>query len=766
MLGSRLGVLDPSRAGGARGRELPAFLKGTVLDPDYVPPQRPADDDYGDTYGDACGDAGQQNTRQQFLHGRSTDTSRSTDGPRSTDTGPSTGPGRSTDTGRSADGGRSAGPEVSGEPVGSGVLVTELKQLASRIAMADLPDSTGLCLGETEEILFAQDRLDSAIAARVGRIHATGEAKSAGSGGHASTSTWLRASAGMTSGGASRLIRLATQLARLPTVRDRLARGTLAEGSADAISQVTTHLNDAQAALAEPILLDLADNASPAEILKAGRYLRELLDPGTLDDDAETDYATRSLLVRPSSTGGLEGEFRLPREAGARLREFLTAYARPKGKDDDRPLRVRQADALSALLTKKVTTELLVLVRAESLPTDHPTHDHPTTDHITGHPTHDADSTHTASTAASATPATGAPPSQSTSGRADTADPNTAAADTANADTTGSSDTRPGTPPAGDDSTCRASGPRHTGGTGSAGAGADSTSTGSAGAGTGRTDTGSAGAGADSMGIGSAGAGADSAGTGSAGAGTDSTDMGSAGAGADSAGTGSAGAGTDSTDMGSAGAGPSSAGTGSAGAGTDSTDMGSAGAGPSSAGTGSAGAGTDSTSTGSAGAGVGSVGTGERPVSDACRTCGHGPDRLAPGLLIATGQLLPISDVHRLARTSRLVRLVVDAQGQVLDMGRAVRLATPAQRRAVLARYATCYREGCPIPADMAEIDHVKGWAEGGTTDLDLLAPACTWHNRDKATHPDRYRTRRNHDGTWTLLYHGKRNRFAGRFRR
>ncbi|WP_155360633.1 DUF222 domain-containing protein, partial [Acrocarpospora macrocephala] len=359
MLGSAIDVRDPSRAKGVRGRELPAFLKGTVLDPDYVPPdyvppQRSAHDDaHSDTYGDA----GQQNTRHQFLHSRSTDT------------GPSTDPGRSADAGRSTDPGRSAGSEPSGEPVGSGVLVAAFRQLASRIATTDLPEDAGLCVGETEDLLFAQDRLSSAIAARVGRVHATGEAKSAGSGGHASTGTWLRASAGMTAGGASRLIRLATQLARLPVVRDRLARGTLAEGSAEAISQVTTHLTDAQAALAEPILLDLADSASPAEILKAGRYLRELLDPGTLDDDAETDYATRSLLVRPSSTGGVEGEFRLPREAGARLREFLAAYARPKGKDDDRPLRVRQADALSALLSKKVTTELLVLVRAESLPT-------------------------------------------------------------------------------------------------------------------------------------------------------------------------------------------------------------------------------------------------------------------------------------------------------------------------------------------------------------------------------------------------------------
>ncbi|GAA0981198.1 hypothetical protein GCM10009555_048890 [Acrocarpospora macrocephala] len=738
MLGSPIEVRDPSRAGGVGGRELPAFLKGTVLDPDYVPPQRSADDAHGGTYGNASGEAGRQNARQQFLHGRSTEAGHSTDGPRSTEAGSSAD--SPTDAGRSSDAGRctsgcSAGLEGSGEPVGSGVLVTEFRQLACRIAVADLPEGCGLCVGETEELLFARDRLDSAIAARVGRVHVAGEARSAGSGGHASTGTWLRASAGMSDAGASRLIRLATQLARLPLVRDRFASGTLAEGSVEAISQITTHLTDAQAALAEPILLDLADHASPAEIGKAGRYLRELLDPGTLEADAETDYAARFLLVRPSSTGGVEGEFRLPREAGARLREFLTAYARPKGKDDDRPLRVRQADALSALLSKKVTTELLVLVRAESLPTDHPAHDHPTTSHPTtdhsnaDHPTHDADSTHTASThtastAASGTPAmpaTGAPSSPSTSGRADTPDPDTAAADTAdpntanpdtanahtaNAHTAGSSDTRPGTAQAGDGSTCRASGPRHTGSTGSARAGADSTDVGPARAGTGSTDTGPARAGADN------------------------TDTGSARAGADSASTGSAGAGT------------SSASTGSAGASASSMD------------------------TGSAEVGVGSVGAGEGPVSDACRTCGHAPDRLAPGLLIATGQLLPISDVHRLARTSRLVRLVVNAQGQVLDMGRAVRLATPAQRRAVLARYATCYREGCPIPADMAEIDHVQGWAEGGTTDLDLLAPACTWHNRDKATHPDRYRTRRNHDGTWTLLYHGKRNRFAGRFRR
>ncbi|NJP30316.1 DUF222 domain-containing protein, partial [Microbispora sp. SCL1-1] len=103
-----------------------------------------------------------------------------------------------------------------------------------------------------------------------------------------------------------------------------------------------------------------------------------------------------------------------------------------------------------------------------------------------------------------------------------------------------------------------------------------------------------------------------------------------------------------------------------------------------------------------------------------------------PGLLLATGQVLPVSSVHRLARTSTLVRIVMNAEGQVLDMGRKVRLATPAQRRAVFARYATCWVDGCPLPATMCQIDHADNWSSGGLTDLKLLGPACQFHNRDR----------------------------------
>ncbi|GLX04396.1 hypothetical protein Misp03_13230 [Microbispora sp. NBRC 16548] len=126
----------------------------------------------------------------------------------------------------------------------------------------------------------------------------------------------------------------------------------------------------------------------------------------------------------------------------------------------------------------------------------------------------------------------------------------------------------------------------------------------------------------------------------------------------------------------------------------------------------------------------------------------------APGVLLATGQMLPVSSVYRLAHTSTLVRLVMDAEGQVLDMGRKVRLATPAQRRAVFARYATCWIDGCPLPATMCQIDHADNWSNGGLTDLKMLGPACQFHNRDRYRHPDRYTRRKAGTDRWAFTYH------------
>ncbi|WP_204013770.1 HNH endonuclease signature motif containing protein, partial [Sphaerimonospora thailandensis] len=102
-----------------------------------------------------------------------------------------------------------------------------------------------------------------------------------------------------------------------------------------------------------------------------------------------------------------------------------------------------------------------------------------------------------------------------------------------------------------------------------------------------------------------------------------------------------------------------------------------------------------------------------------------------------------------------LIRLIMNAQGQVLDMGRKVRLATPAQRRAIAARYATCMVDGCPLPASMCQVDHVDNWSEGGRTDLAKLGPMCQHHNRDRYRRPDHYQRRRIGPDRWAFTYVG-----------
>ncbi|WP_256863126.1 DUF222 domain-containing protein, partial [Microbispora sp. GKU 823] len=215
--------------------------------------------------------------------------------------------------------------------------------------------------------MFARDRITCALADRVGRVHGAGQARQRG---HASTRSWLRTAGGMSVPGAGRLLTVAVELARLPRVRAAFAEGRLSAGVVEAICTATAELSDEQAGVAEPILLELAGKAGPAEVAKAGRYLRAVLDPDGEERDEQADYARRFLRVRPTKGGGLEGEFHLPREAAARLRALLDAYAKPRAEGDDRPLRVRNADAFIALLEQEIATELLILVNAESLPTD------------------------------------------------------------------------------------------------------------------------------------------------------------------------------------------------------------------------------------------------------------------------------------------------------------------------------------------------------------------------------------------------------------
>src|SRR3712207_4478934 len=99
-----------------------------------------------------------------------------------------------------------------------------------------------------------------------------------------------------------------------------------------AICAAAVGLSDENARKVQPILLDLADAAgtTTTEVNRAGRYLRSILNPDGTEKEARADYDGRYLLVRETATGGMEGEFRLPIEAAARLRAILDAHAKPR----------------------------------------------------------------------------------------------------------------------------------------------------------------------------------------------------------------------------------------------------------------------------------------------------------------------------------------------------------------------------------------------------------------------------------------------------
>ncbi|WSS09388.1 DUF222 domain-containing protein [Microbispora sp. NBC_01189] len=613
-----------------------------------------------------------------------------------------------------------------------------LVEAARVVALVPVPEDAGVCLAEAEELLAVRDRITSALAARVGRVHRAGEAKGHG---HASTKLWLRSAGGMTPAGAGRLVTMSTELNRLPQVRERFAEGSLPEGVVEAICTATAGLTDDQATTAEGILLELANSAGAAEVAKAGRYLRAVLDPDGHEKDEQADFDRRFFRVRRRRGGGLEGEFYLPVEAAARLRHMLDVYAKPKAEGDDRTLSVRNADALIAFLENKIVTELLVLVNAESLaddpPSTDPTGTDPTADHSDGHsgdhPTSDpsgADSDPGPYRDPDLDPPGTDPPGTHPSGTGPSP-----AHDASSADPSGSRPSKTG--PSGTDSSS---------GTAPADADGQEPVTGRAAAGSSPMD-----------------------GPAAAWPHFDPTDSDERGdlrgdlRGCDDVQQDHADDPDDDPD--------DDPGTQEEGIErghrrnrarrpqqappqqTHAPDPP-----PEPDALPDAGHGGDAWPGGDAWTGMGADAP---PGSSPPGLGGNVPPgvwlRGLPGLILATGYLLPVVSVHRLARTSTLVRIVMNAAGQVLDMGRKVRLATPAQRRAVFARYATCWVDGCPLPATLCQVDHAENWCSGGLTDLKLLGPACQFHNRDRYRHPTRYTRRKVGDDRWAFTYRNPR---------
>lgn len=83
---------------------------------------------------------------------------------------------------------------------------------------------------------------------------------------------------------------------------------------------------------------------------------------------------------------------------------------------------------------------------------------------------------------------------------------------------------------------------------------------------------------------------------------------------------------------------------------------------------------------------------------------------------------------RRLACDADLLGAVLDANGDVLTLGRTRRLVSRAQRRALMIRDGMCQFPGCHQTRHL-KAHHRVSWAQGGPTDLDNLVLLCQWHH-------------------------------------
>ncbi len=106
-----------------------------------------------------------------------------------------------------------------------------------------------------------------------------------------------------------------------------------------------------------------------------------------------------------------------------------------------------------------------------------------------------------------------------------------------------------------------------------------------------------------------------------------------------------------------------------------------------------------------------------------------------------TGDRITASQARRLACTANILPAVLDGTSLPVDLGRAKRLFTPAQRKALLIRDRACRSEGCDTPGTWCDAHHRDPWHTGGPTDLANAVLLCPHHHH--RAHDTAYRTDR-----------------------
>lgn len=104
--------------------------------------------------------------------------------------------------------------------------------------------------------------------------------------------------------------------------------------------------------------------------------------------------------------------------------------------------------------------------------------------------------------------------------------------------------------------------------------------------------------------------------------------------------------------------------------------------------------------------------------------------------------------IRQWACDADIIPVVMGANGEVLDIGRAQRVFPPAIRKAIIARDRGCAAPGCPYPPSWCEVHHIEYWVEHqGPTSVDNGALLCAHHHH--ALHHDQLKIHMRNGVPW-----------------
>ena len=104
-------------------------------------------------------------------------------------------------------------------------------------------------------------------------------------------------------------------------------------------------------------------------------------------------------------------------------------------------------------------------------------------------------------------------------------------------------------------------------------------------------------------------------------------------------------------------------------------------------------------------------------------------DRATAAGMLPDGAQLSTGELRRLMCDAGMLPVVLGGAGQILDLGRERRLASPALRHAVGLRDGHCAFPGCTVPILRCELHHIIPWQLGGPTSLSNLVALCARHH-------------------------------------